>query len=126
MIFMDAVSAPVAVGAKCPWIEQLAPDARLAPHELPNTNEEAFVPVTAILVIVSAELPVLVIVTDCDALADPTAVAGNERLLADKVTGEAGTVPVPLKAIDCGEVAALSVMVITAFNAPVVVGWKCP
>ena len=121
-----AFSAPVAVGAKCPWMVQLSPTARLAPQVLAKTNEDAFVPVTAMLVIVNAAVPVLVMVTDCEALEDPTFVAGNERLAAESVTGTAGATPVPLNAILCGEPVALSVMVMAAFHAPAVVGAKCP
>lgn len=63
VIVIAAVIAPVAVGAKWPWIEQLAPTARLDPQLLEKSNCEAFVPVTAMLVIVSAAVPVLVMVT---------------------------------------------------------------
>jgi hypothetical protein len=35
---MDALIGPVAVGWKCPWMEQFAPGARLAPQELAKTN----------------------------------------------------------------------------------------
>lgn len=63
-IVTTAVSAPVVVGAKCPWIEQLAPTAKLLAQVLPKTNEEALVPVTAMLEIVNVAVPVLVIVTD--------------------------------------------------------------
>jgi hypothetical protein len=51
---------------------QLAPIARLDPQLFANTNEEAFVPVTAMLVMASTELPVLVSVTLCEALVVPT------------------------------------------------------
>jgi hypothetical protein len=47
---------------------QFAPIARLEPQLFANTNEEAFVPVTAMLVIASTELPVLVRVTLCERL----------------------------------------------------------
>ena len=41
--------------------------------------------------------------------------------------GEAHThCPVPLKAIICGELSVLSVMVTAAFIAPTAVGAKCP
>lgn len=68
-----AVIAPVAAGVKCPWIVQLAPAARLDPQLERNTNEAAFVPVTPMLVILKDTLPVLVSVTDCEALVVPTA-----------------------------------------------------
>jgi hypothetical protein len=67
-----AVRAPVAVGVKCPWMVQLAPIARLDPQLFANTNEEAFVPVTAMLVMASVELPVFVNVTLCERLVVPT------------------------------------------------------
>ena len=62
VIVTAAVNVPVAVGAKCPWIEQLAPTARLVPQLFANTNCEAFVPVTATLVMLRAAAPVLVMV----------------------------------------------------------------
>jgi len=125
MMVTAAVSAPVVVGAKCPWMVQFAPGARLVPQLFANTNEEAFVPVTAMLVMVSVAAPVLVMVTDWDALDVPTVVAGNVRLVTDRVA-EAAARPVPLRVIICGEVIALSMMVTAAVSAPVVVGAKCP
>ena len=101
VIVTAAVSAPVAAGAKCPWIEQLAPTTKLVPQVFPNTNEDASPPVTAMLVIDSVAVPVLVIVTDCDPLSASTAVGAYEMLVADRVTG--GTTPVPLNAMLCGE-----------------------
>ena len=67
-----AVCAPAAAGVKWPWMEQLAPPATLVPQLFANTNEEASAPVTAMLVIDIGEPPVLVKVTDCDALDVPT------------------------------------------------------
>jgi hypothetical protein len=119
-----AVTAPAAVGAKCPWIVQFAPTARLVPQLLANTNSDALAPVTAMLVMDKAAVPVLVMVTDCDPLDVSTVVDPNDKLVADRVTG--GARPVPLKAMLCGEVEALSVMAMAAFNAPVVAGAKCP
>ena len=121
---MAAVSAPVVVGAKCPWTVQLAPTAMLVPQLLAKTKEEALVPVTAMLVIDNVVVPTLVITTVCDPLVSPTGTEPYERLLADRVTGRAS--PVPLSAIVCGEVTALSVMVMDAVNAPVLVGAKWP
>lgn len=71
-----AVNAPVVVGAKWPWMVQLAPAAKLDPQLLAKTYEEAFAPVTAMPVIDKAVVPVLVIVTAWDMLEDPTAVDG--------------------------------------------------
>ena len=58
------------------------------------------------LVIDNVALPVLVRVTDCDAVAVPTAEEPNERLVAESVA--AGPRPVPLSATLCGEPLALS------------------
>ena len=119
-----AVNAPPVVGAKCPWMVQFAPTARLVPHVFANTNEEALVPVTAMLLMDKAAVPALVMVTDCELLEVPTVVAENTRLVADRFTG--GASPVPLNAIVCGEPAALSAMVMAAFNAPAATGAKWP
>ena len=78
---------------------QFAPTARLVPQLLANTNEEALAPVTAMLVIETVAVPVLVIVTYCDSLDMPTVVAGNVRLIGDSVTGADGATPVPLNAM---------------------------
>ena len=123
LILIAAMNAPVVVGAKCPWIVQVAPAAKLVPQLLAKTNEDTSVPVTVMLVIDKATLPMLVMVTESDVLEVPTFVAGNERLVADSVTGDT---PVPLNVIVCGEVPALSVRMIAAVNAPVTVGAKCP
>ena len=124
VIVTAAFSAPAAVGAKCPWMVQLAPTVRLVPQVLAKTNEDAFAPVTAMLVIANAAVPVLVMVTDCDPLDVPTVVEGYDRLVAESVTG--GSTPAPLSAILCGELLALSVMAMAAVNAPVVAGAKWP
>jgi hypothetical protein len=80
LILMVAVSAPVDAGPKWPWILQFAPTARLAPQVLAKTNEEASVPVTAVPVMDSAAVPVLVMTTVCDALAEPTFTEPNDKL----------------------------------------------
>jgi len=103
---------------------QFAPTGRIVAQLFAKTNEAALVPVTAMLVIDSGAVPVLVIVTDCDPLDDPTFTGPKERLVADSVTG--GGTPVPLSVMLCGELPALSVMVTAAVNAPEVVGAKCP
>jgi len=126
VMVMAPESAPLAVGAKCPWMVQFAPTARVVPQLFAKTNEDAFAPVTAILVMVSVAVPVLVIVTDCDPLDEPTFTVPNERLVAESVTGAIGAAPVPLNAMVCGEPATLSVMVTAAVTAPAAVGAKCP
>jgi len=94
LIVIAAVNTPITVGAKCPWMVQLAPSARLVPQLLAKINEDALVPVTAMLVIDRTEVPVLVIVTICEALEVPTCVAGKVTLVVESVTG--GVVPVAL------------------------------
>jgi hypothetical protein len=120
-----AVSAPVAAGVKWPWMVQLAPPATLVPQLFANTNEEASAPVTAMLVMAKGPVPVLVSVTDCDALVTPTGSPAKDKLLADRDTA-GGVRPVPDSAMLCGEPLALSVMVTAAVSAPVAAGVKWP
>jgi len=120
-----AVREPVAAGVKWPWMVQFAPAATLVPQLFANPNEEASLPVTAMLVMAKGPVPVLVSVTDCDALVSPGWTEPNERLVAERVTVESER-PVPLREIDCGELDALSVMVMAAVSAPVAAGVKWP
>ena len=124
VIVTAAVNGPVAVGARCPWIVQLAPAARLVPQLLAKTKELASVPVTAMLVIVNVPLPVLVMVTDCEPLDMPTVVDAYDRLPGERVI--VGVTPEPLSAMLCGEVVSLSVMVMVALIGAGAVGAKCP
>ena len=103
---------------------QLAPTVRLAAQLLAKANSDAFVPVTAMLLICNTALPVLVSVTDCDSLGVFATTEPNARLFADRLTN--GSTPVPLNAILCGELVSLSVTVTVAVIAPVAVGAKCP
>jgi len=95
---MAASNTPATVGAKCPCMLQLAPAAKLAPQLFANTNEDAFGPVTAMLAIDNAAVPVFVNVTDCELLEPPTVSLPNDKLVADKDT-TAGDTPFPLNAI---------------------------
>jgi len=119
-----AVNAPVAVGPKCPWMVQVAPAAMLVPQVFANRNDDAFVPVTAMLVNVSVAVPLLVSVTVCDPLVEPTATVPNERLVAESVTPAPW--PVPVSAIICGDPTALSVIATAPASAPPVTGSKFP
>ena len=85
-------------------------------------NCEALAPVTAMLVIDSAALPVLVMVTACNPLQVSTVVPPNAMLVGASVTGVEEATPVPVNAMLCGEPVALSVMVMAADSAPVEVG----
>jgi hypothetical protein len=60
---MLAVNDPAVDGTNFTWIVQFAPEARLVPQLFEIENDEAFVPVSAMLPMVSAALPVLVTVT---------------------------------------------------------------
>ena len=124
VIVTDAVEAPRAVGSKCPWMEQLAPGARLVPQLLEKANSGAFVPVTAMLVIARAAVPVLVSVTDCDSAGVFKVVEPKARLGDDRLTS--GCTPVPLRVMLCGELLSLSMRTTDAVSAPVTVGAKCP
>jgi hypothetical protein len=65
-------------------MEQFAPAATLVPQLFANPNEEASAPVTAMLVIARGAVPVLVSVTDCDALVAPNLTEPNERPVAER------------------------------------------
>jgi hypothetical protein len=85
---MKAVSAPTAAGVKCPWMEQLAPAARIDPQLLAKMNEPALAPLTLMLGMDSADAPVFVKVTPCDWLANPTSQVPNDKLEDDSDTVE--------------------------------------
>jgi hypothetical protein len=122
VMVMVVARVPTAAGAKCPWMEQFAPAARLVPQLFANTNEEASAPVKVMLEIDRAAVPVFVIVIDCDPLAVPTLTEPNERLVAEKLT--AGPVPVPPSETVWGEPVALSVKLNAALNEPTAAGLK--
>lgn len=68
-----ALRAPTAVGLNTIVAEQLAETARLAPQVFAETAKSpAFAPVTAMLLMLRAELSPFVSETDCDALLEPT------------------------------------------------------
>ena len=77
-------------------MEQFAPAARVAPQLFTKTNEDGSAPPMTMLVIVKVALPVLVRVTDCDALAVPSVIAPKERPVDDKLTPGAYTFKVVL------------------------------
>jgi len=125
VIVISAVIAPAVAGVKCPWMEQVVSAATLAPQLFANTNEEAFAPVTAMLAMARGPVPVLVSVTDFEALVTPTFSLPNDRVDAESET-IGGPIPVPLSMIDCGLLDASSVIVTAAVSAPAAVGVKCP
>ena len=101
---------------------QLAPAATLVPQLFANTNDDAPVPVTAMLVMDRAPVPVLVSVIDCDALLAPTWTEPNERLLVERDTTGPEPVPVPVRVAICGEPVALSAIDRLPFKVPEAVG----
>jgi len=127
---MDAVSAPPVAGAKWPWMEQLAPGARVVPQVLAKTKDEAFVPATAMLVMESATPLVLVRVMYLEALAVPTCWLPKGSLVAERDTVGPLPRPVPDRAMVCvvyAGAAALSALSVTTrepLRDPVVVGEK--
>src|SRR5580698_6844605 len=104
---------------------QLAPAATFEPQVLAKPNDDASAPVTVMLPTSSAEPPMFVRVTDCDALTDPNATLPKDKLIAESDTA-GGVRPVPLREIDCGEFEALLVMVTAAVSVPVTFGAKWP
>ena len=116
-----AVSEPPSVGVKWPWMVQVPATGTVAAQLFANTNEEASVPVTAMLEMDKGMVPVLVRVTDCEALVAPTWVIPKARLVA---VSDMEVPPVPLRVMVCGEPLALSVMVIDAVNGPAADGVK--
>jgi hypothetical protein len=120
VIDTEALRVPVAVG----WNVNVSVQLPLAATELPqlfvSVKSEGFVPATEMLVILKAVLPTLVSVTVWGALVCPTAIAGNDSLVADNLT----SVPKPLTAIDCGLPLASSLISTEALRVPAAVGWK--
>ena len=115
-----ALLAPTAVGIKVTVMVQLPPAATLVPHVLVCEKSLKLAPTMVIEVMVKVALPVFVSVTFMGLLEVPTAVAGNVRLVGEKVT--AGPTPVPDSATFCGLMGALSVTSTFALRVPEAVG----
>src|SRR5580698_2269131 len=106
---------------------QFAPAARAVPQLFAKPKAEALAPVIAMLEMETAVAPVLVIVTDCEALVVPTGTLPKAREVADRETAPPPPLPpVPVRETVCGEPVALSVMVMAAVMAPAVTGPKWP
>jgi|SRR5713226_866285 len=105
-----AVREPSAVGLKVTVIEQLAPVATLVPQVLVWEKSLALVPVTVIDFTVMACTLVLVSVTVCGVLEEPTFTFPKLRLDDESCTN----VPVPVRVAVCGLPGALSVTVMAA------------
>jgi len=100
------VIPPAAKGLKVTLMIQLCPTARA----MPQLFVCAKLLLAAMEEMLSAAAPVLVIVTDCAALVVVTVWGPKTKLEGVNNTAAAGP-PVPLKAIVCGLLAALSVRV---------------
>jgi hypothetical protein len=120
-----AERVPAAAGVKVTVRPQDAPAASV---EGPTghvfavmAKSEAFVPVTATLEIVTAVFPVLCTVK-LRALELPVVTVGKVRLEGLKLSVSTGTWPVPVRPMDWGLPAALSVIEMEALRTPPAVG----
>jgi hypothetical protein len=111
------VRAPTTVGVKVTLIEHRVP----AFTELPQVLVSAKSPVVEMLVIASADARLLASVTESGLLVVPTVRLVNVSLVTDRVTA---LTPVPLSAMVCGLLLALSVTVTVPLSAPVTAGLK--
>jgi hypothetical protein len=118
-----AVRVPEALGLKTSVAVHAPPTESVAPHVFPEiTKSDAFVPITAMPLMVRAEVLPLDSVMDCDVELLPTAVLANAT--AD---GLAATTPLtarPESAIVCGLLPSESVKFRVAVLVPVAVGPK--
>ena len=114
VIRSEALREPVAVGLNVTLIVQLAPAARLEPQLFVCEKFEEFVPANAMLLIVSAPVPVLVNVTGLAALVVFTIWFPNASDVGDRLTTGTRVTPVPVNAMLCGLPLALSVIVTDA------------
>jgi len=87
-----AVRGPVAVGLNVTLIVQLLPAATELPQVFVWVKSPGLVPVTAMLVMLSVPVPVLVSVTDFVEPLFPTFTLPQFKLVVDKLTAGAETV----------------------------------
>src|SRR6266581_5927541 len=122
-----ALRAPVVPGVTVMVIVQELPAARvlvLAGQVLVCAKSAAFVPVSAMLLMLKDVVPLLVSVTVCAVLSIPTFWLPKFTLVGFRLTAGAAITPVPLRATAWGLPAALSVKVRLALRAPVAPGVK--
>jgi hypothetical protein len=117
VIVRAATRTPPAVGVNVTLTLHAPPGASEPPHVLDSAKSPAFPPATAIFVMVSAAFPILVSMTDCDALVVPTAVEGNVIRAGDSCRKGPFT-PVPVSGITCGLACVVSVRVSVPLLAP--------
>src|SRR5579864_5678849 len=114
-----ALRPPVAFGVNVTLIVHFARLARLVPQVLDCAKSPGLVPVKLIVPIERAVSKLLVTVTFFAALVVPTVTVPNERVSGLTLTG---SFPVPVRAIVCGLVTALSVMFTVAVCLPATTG----
>jgi hypothetical protein len=119
-----AVRVPEAVGLKSMPMVQVEEAARLDPQLFCEIKKSpAFVPVNAMLLMLTAELPVLVSVTDFAPLVFPTATAPHVTEVGETETLPVGFAePVPEREVESD--VELLVMVKVAEREPVAAGEK--
>jgi hypothetical protein len=118
-----AVWLPAAAGLNTTVMLQFPPAATLVPHALPSAVKSPLLPpVTAMLAMARAALPLFVSVIFWLALAPPTAVAGNVNEVGLKVAVAVAALSVPVSFTVCGESLASSVIVTTAAWLPAAAG----
>jgi hypothetical protein len=105
---------------------QLLPAASEEPHVLASVKSAALVPLSEMLVMLKAALPVLVTLTVCDELVSPTGSLPNDKLVVERLTLPLPLEdpPVPVRATLWGLPVALSVTVTSAYRDPAAVGEK--
>ena len=112
---IDALRLPVEAGVKVTLMVQEAPAASEAPQLFDWPKLLELVPVTEMLVMVSAAVPEFDSVIGKAAAAVPTSVLGKASGLGLSVAcGVGAVVPVPVRVIVCGEPDALSATVSVA------------
>lgn len=127
VILTVALREPATEGENVTLIVQLAPDASVAGLSgqlADSAKSAAFVPPTAILLIVSGAVPLLVRVIVCAALVVPTFWLPKLALAGLSVTPGADVTPVPERGTLCGLPPALSLMLTVAVRAPFADGVK--
>ena len=88
-----------------------------------STNEVAFVPPSAIELMVAAAVPVFFTVTTWAALVDAVTVAGKAiDVGVSVIAGAAAAAPVPVRLTVCGDPVALSAIDSDAVNVPAAAG----
>lgn len=125
VIFQAALSAPAAPGLKSMSALQVADAARLEPHVVVETSKSAAsVPESPAPLRATEPDVLLLTVTVCDELVDPTLVVPNDKPVGDEVTLPVPLVPRPVRATCCGLPDASSLKFSVAVRVPEVVGLK--